>query len=210
MPLREVELPVVDFELPDHICAYLLEADQRVSEFIRNPYVQVGGFVPCCFETVCRTLMAIEELSLAPGNLFCEWGSGFGVVASVAGMLGFDACGIEIDRDLHDAATELAEDFDIPVEFINGSFIPAGADDLIERASVDGDDKFMLNTFTDGSYDDLGLDVCDFDLVFAYPWPHDEELTDILFERYAAHGALLLTYSGLESVRIKRKIASGQ
>ncbi len=208
MPLRPVELPVVEFDLPRDIKAYLREADERVAEFIRNPYVQVNGFVPCCFETVCRTLIAIEQLNLAPGNAFCEWGSGFGVVASVAGMLGYDACGIEIDRDLCDAATVLAAEFEAPVEFINGSFVPEGADDLIERASIDGDDKFMLNTFTDRAYEDLGLDVCDFDLIFAYPWPHDEELTDILFERYAAHGALLLTYSGLESVRIKRKLTS--
>ncbi len=210
MPLRDVESPAVDFTLPPELLAFLREADQRINEFVKNPMVQVRGFVPSCFETVSRSLLAIDQLGLAPGKAFCEWGSGFGVVASVAGMLGYDACGIEIDYDLIAASIELAEDFEVPVEFVHGSFIPAGAEDMIERESVDADDQFMLDTSTDRAYEELGLDICDFDVIFAFPWPNDEQLMARLFEAHAGHGALLLTYSGLDNVRIRRKISAGR
>ena len=52
----------------------------------------------------------------------------------------------------------------------------------------------------------LGLEVRDFDLIFAYPWPNDEELTASLFERFAAPGALLLTYDETDAVRLRRKV----
>src|SRR5262249_54054142 len=43
-------------------------------------------------------------------------------------MLDFDACGIEIEGELVDAAQQLADDFGLPVEFIRGSFIRKGGD----------------------------------------------------------------------------------
>jgi hypothetical protein len=52
----------------------------------------------------------------------------------------------------------------------------------------------------------LGLEVRDFDVVFAFPWPNDEELTAKLFERFAARGALLLTFSDSNSIRLRRKV----
>jgi hypothetical protein len=45
-------------------------------------------------------------------------------------MLGIDACGIEIEGELMDAAQQFADDFGLPVEFIRGSFIPKGGDPL--------------------------------------------------------------------------------
>ncbi|MCK6459507.1 MAG: hypothetical protein L6Q95_06390 [Planctomycetes bacterium] len=52
----------------------------------------------------------------------------------------------------------------------------------------------------------LGAAPQDFDLVFAYPWPGEEEVIEGLFERYAGDSALLLTFHGLDGLRLRRKV----
>ena len=207
MPLVDIEISTNSYVLPDDVAAFLREADSRVSQFVRDSPVRVTGFVPSDFVTVYHALRAITEANFAPGTLLCEWGSGFGVVASLAGKLGFDAYGMEIDRDLVDASRRLADDFGLPVEFIHGSFIPSGAQAYAEEAYIDNDaDFFLLNTDADDAYDELGLEPDDFDVVFAYPWPGEECLIANLFEKYAAQEALLLMYNQFDSVRLRRKV----
>jgi hypothetical protein len=206
MSLAEINLTENWSVLPEDVAAFLAEADGRVSHFLNKMDYCYRGFVPSDFVTLYRALHDITHRGLMSGNGFCEWGSGLGVVASLAAMLGLDAVGIEIDRDLVDAANELASDFDIPVEFVNGSFIPPGADRIIDEAYSDCDGALSLEAHSDNAYDELGLEVRDFDLVFAYPWPNDEELTTSLFERFAADGALLLTYNDTDAVRLRRKL----
>jgi hypothetical protein len=50
------------------------------------------------------------------------------------------------------------------------------------------------------------LDPDDFDVVFAYPWPGEEQVIFDLFAGSTAVGALLLTYHGLEGLRLHRKV----
>ena len=134
MPLVDIDISINGSVLPDDVAAFLREADLRVSQFVRNSPVRVTGFVPSDFVTVYHALRAITESNLAPGTSLCEWGSGFGVVASLAAMLEFMACGIEIEKDLVDASRRLADDFGLPVEFVQGSFIPSGAESCAEEA----------------------------------------------------------------------------
>src|SRR5262249_38483997 len=150
------------------------------------------GFVPSDFARAYHTLRALAESGLAPGGQFCEWGSGFGVVACLAALLGFDACGVEIEGDLVDAARQLADDYGLPVEFVCGSFIPQGGEAFVGS----GDGFAWLTTEVGGTQDELGLAAHDLDVVFAYPWPDEERMTGELFERYAARGAVLMTYHG--------------
>lgn len=206
MPLIEVDLAVNPSDLPHNVAEFLREADHRGKDFVSSAPVIFRGFVPSDYVSVYHALRAVAETDVACGNSFCEWGSGLGVVASLAALVGFDAYGIEIDRDLFHASLELAEDFDIAVEFINGSFISRGADDLVDRAYADFDGGLSLDPHADHAYDELGLEVRDFDVVFAFPWPNDEELTADLFERFAARGALLLTYCESTSIRLRRKV----
>ena len=207
MPLVDVELPIVELKLPPDVDRFLREADQRIEEFQRRSPVPLAGFVPSDFVTVYHGLRTIAETNLAAGQSFCEWGSGFGVVTSLAAMLEFNACGIEIEWDLVDAARTLAEDFSLFAEFIHGSFIPTGSEHLAEEAyAADEGESFWLVTDTDNTYDELGLDPSDFDLVFAFPWPNEESLITRLFQSRASDGALLLTYNQLDSVRLQRKI----
>ena len=129
MPLVDIEISANGSVLPDDVVAFLREADSRVSQFVENSPIRVTGFVPSDFVTVYRALRAISEAKLASGPSLCEWGSGVGVVASLAAMLGFHGCGIEIERGLVDASRNLAEDFDLPVEFVHGSFATTDAFD---------------------------------------------------------------------------------
>ena len=205
MSLIDVNLITQSNSLPADVSDFMREADFRGSQFDRTLPSHVRGFVPCDLVTLYQALRSIAASNLACGDLFCEWGSGMGGVASLAAMTGFEAYGIEIDQYLCRASQELADDFSIPAEFINGSFIPAGADKLVDRAFLENDGELSLDTRTDDAYFDLGLDVHDFDVVFVFPWPNDEQLMLDLFEHFAADGALLLTYNELDSVRLRRK-----
>jgi hypothetical protein len=207
VPLVDIDISINGSVLPDDVVDFLREADLRVSQFVRNSLVRVTGFVPSNFVTVYQALRAITEANLAPGTSLCEWGSGFGVVASLAAMLEFKVCGIEIERGLVDASRELADDFGLPVEFVQGSFIPSGAESCAEEAYADNNAEYSwLVTDADDAYDEMGLDPNDFDVVFAYPWPGEECLIDGLFEKYAAEDALLLMYNQYNSVSLQRKV----
>jgi hypothetical protein len=211
LPLVEITLPTHSSILPEDVAALLREADLRIDQFLRNRPAGARGFVPSQFATVYHALRAIVDGNLAPGNLFCEWGSGFGVVASLAAMLEFDAYGIEIESELVEASRQLAEHFDLPVTFVHGSLIPRGSEDRAEAAAVANCSSFFwLVTDADDAYDELGFASKDVDVVFAYPWPGEECLFESLFENNAADGALLLTYNEFDSVRLQRNLPSRQ
>jgi hypothetical protein len=201
MPLVEVQLPIVDTALPADVRNFVREGMRRIRRFQRTS--RTFAFVPSDFERVYAALQLITSSSIAPGQRLCEWGSGFGVVAGTAAMLGLDAWGIEIDEDLVEAARELAADFDLPVEFIHGSFIPQGGADLVDSEGVSS----WLIPDEGVAYEEIGLDPDDFDLVFAYPWPDEEGVVDRLFERYASPGSVLLTFHGSDDLRLRRKSA---
>jgi hypothetical protein len=200
MPLVDLTLPTTGRSLPPDARRFIREADRRIAQF------QVGctipGFVPSDYATACRVLLALSGSSVARGRRLCEWGSGFGVVASLAAMLDFDSCGIEVEGALVDEAQRLAEDFGLSVEFVHGSFIPRGEDDRVHAVGT----YSWLTTESGDAYEDLGLEPEDMDVVFAYPWPDEEALIGELFERYAGHGAVLATYHGGEDFRLRRKV----
>src|SRR5262245_30630520 len=98
MPLADLDLPVSQATVPDDVQSFLREAEGRIVRFQQTS--RVHGFVPSDFERVYGVLRAVAARDLAPGRRFCEWGSGFGVVAGLAAMLDFDACGIEVEAEL--------------------------------------------------------------------------------------------------------------
>jgi hypothetical protein len=200
MPLADLTIPADDDAIPADVSAFLREADRRIDEFQRHS--KFHGFIPSDYVRGYRVLRTVAAANLTPGNLFCEWGSGFGVVACLAAMLDFDAVGIEIEPALVDAAQQLADDFGLPVEFLLGSFIPKGG--AIEANVKDG--FAWLSTEESRTNEDLGIGPDDFDVIFAYPWPDEETATERLFERYAGPGALLVSYRGGEDFRLQRKV----
>ncbi|MHC5011601.1 MAG: methyltransferase domain-containing protein [Planctomycetota bacterium] len=204
MPLADLSIDASPAPLPEEVQAFLGEAEARIKRFVEARWKDpIAGFVPSAYDLVYRTLRTIVRRHLAPGRSFCEWGSGFGVVAALASMLDFDACGIEIEEVLVREARSLSRDFDLPVEFACGSFVPTGGEALTD---VFEDFVFLLPGGHSG-YEDLGLDPEDFDVIFAYPWPGDTDTVALLFEHYAATGAILVTYHGIEEIRVRRKVA---
>ncbi|QDU52731.1 class I SAM-dependent methyltransferase [Gimesia panareensis] len=206
MPLVEIELSNETAILPDTIIDFLNEADARIRHYLENSPCAATGFVPSHFKRVYHALQTITDLNLACGTSFCEWGSGFGVVTSLASMLEFMACGIEIEQDLVEESRRLADDFGLPVEFVQGSFIPASAAALAEEAYTDNSSVFSwLITDAEEGYNELQRGLDEFDIIFAYPWPGEDYLFTSLFEKYAAEGALLLTYDYPQTIRLLRK-----
>jgi hypothetical protein len=199
MPLLDLPLDNAAAPLPREVAAYLREAEHRIERFRRDQLIH--GFVPGDHVQAYAALKALRDANLAPGELFCEWGSGFGVAAGLAALLGFEAYGIEVEESLVEAARALAADFDLPVTFAHGSFLPAGYD-----APNAPDDLFWLAPYGADGHDELGLGPNDFDVIYAYPWPGEDEVIADLFTRRAATGAVLVTYHGAEALRLRRKV----
>ncbi len=208
MPLANIEVSFEKSVLPGAVERFLCEADDRISKFVRCNPKHETGFVPSNYVSVYFALRAIYHADLSSGNSLCEWGSGFGVVSSLASILGFTACGIEIENTLVDASRALADDFALPVEFIHGSFVPPGAEAHAEEAHADNNGEYpWLIKDADSAYSKPGLQPDSFDVFFSYPWPGEEYLIERLFEDSAANGALLLMHSDVDSISIRRKLA---
>jgi len=202
MALVKLDVPTDVAPLPRKVAAFLTEVDLRIDRFAKHG--SVHAFVPSDYVLVYGVLRSLAARSTAPGNAFCEWGCGMGVVAGLATMLGYEACGIEINAELIDEARALAEDFDLSIEYSCGNLIPTGGGHHVDGASLE---MAWLEMGGHDAYDELGLDADDFDMIFAYPWPGEEEVINDLFEHYAAVGAVLVTFHGIEDVRVQRKIS---
>ena len=198
MPLRNVPRPGPVGPIPTDIRAFLREADRRIRRYYRR--YRNSAFVPCNFGGAYDILQHLAAQARAAGTLFCEWGSGFGVVTCLASLLEFDAYGIEVDSTLVHASRRLAADFDVPVEFAQGSFIPAG-DRILMRAAG----SFAWLTTTEApAHEELGLVTEDFGIIFAYPWPDEERALGRLFERHASARFAGRSHGG-EDFRLRRK-----
>jgi hypothetical protein len=202
MRLVEVELGFEDDPLPSGVVALLADAKQRLHDFDAKFQASIPAFVPSDFEPVYRALAWMQDAHLPTGRRFLEWGSGVGAITCLAALAGFDAIGIEIEPPLVEIAESLADDHDIDAEFACGSYVPAGAESLVDVLG----EVTWLRTDRPDSYADLDLEPDDFDVIFAYPWPGEDQVIFDLFEHTAAVGALLLTYHSQDGLRLNRKV----
>ncbi len=200
--LADVEFEPPKLPIPPEIAALLADAEQRIDALDNTTRIEIPAFVPSNFQVAYRALAEIRASNLATGRRFIEWGSGIGVVACLASSLDFDAVGIEIEPKLVAIAQQLAGDHGIQVQFAVGSFVPDG---VVPRVDwVDG--VAWLTTEGVDGHEELELDPDDFDVVFAYPWPGEEQVIFDLFADTASVGSLLLTYHGIDGVRLQRKV----
>jgi hypothetical protein len=118
----------------------------------------------------------------------------------MADLLGFDACGIELDPHLVATARTLAARHGSGARFVAGSFLPAG----YRWRRGDGDSR--TGTIGDGpsGYQQLGHALDDFDVVFGYPWSGEAALMQDLMQRYGRPDALLLLHDTAGGVRAYR------
>ncbi|PHS17676.1 MAG: hypothetical protein COA78_02830 [Blastopirellula sp.] len=143
-----------------------------------------------------------EELYKLRGRVHTvlEWGSGLGVIAMMAARMGFSAYGIESEARIVQLAEELAEKHDSTATFMHGTFIP----EEFEWEPEIGDEFQGTEMEGESAYDKLDMELRDFDLVFAYPWPDEHSLFHTIMREHGARNALLLTYDGREGISLTR------
>lgn len=198
-------------EIPDSIkqlvhsppAARLIDvANERIDAFMRDNDSVTENFVNCDFHLVDQALTWIEQNNLLEGRRFCELGSGFGVATMLASLREMESVGIEIESDLVDEACDLADALDLPPNFYCGSFIPRDTSDILEL----GRDVEHVETDEGDVYDEIGWEMDDFDLFFAFPWPGEEYFFEAVFEAGAAVNSSLLTYRGRDGMHLIRKV----
>lgn len=156
-------------------------------------------FVAADYERIRDTLLALAPASRTRPR-FLEWGSASGIITIMADLVGFEAYGIELDPSLVATARELAVRHASNARFVAGSFLPAG----YRWRDEQGDTR--TGTIGEGpsGYQQLGLALDDFDLVFGYPWDGEEALMLDVMQRYGRASALLLVNDPVAGVRAYR------
>lgn len=176
-------------------------ANERIESFMLATDDVSENFVPCDFHLLDQALTWIEQNNLLTGRRFCEFGSGFGVVTLLASQHGMEAVGIEIESNLAEQASNLADDLNLSARFYCGSFIPRNVDGIVELSR----DVEHVQTHEGEVYEEIGLAMDDFDLFFAFPWPGENSFFEGVFESGAANNAMLLSYDGINGMQLVRK-----
>lgn len=170
-------VPALDAELGVRIEAlceegrdfwHRFDAEVRQDEF--HPFV-AADYAP-----VLAALVSLRK----PGRTFLEWGSATGVITIMADLLGFDACGIELDSALVDEGRKVASRWGSNARFAAGSFVPMGWE--WKRPGGNG----RHGTIGEGrsGYLELGRALDDFEVVYAFPWMGEEPmLLDLMRSR---------------------------
>lgn len=151
-------------------------------------------FIPCDYSDAYEALRGL----VGRAHSFVELGSGSGVVTILADLLGLEACGIEAEPWLVERSRQIAEEFDSGAVFAEGTFVPLEYEEEIINLS---DESLTPMIGADG-FEELGIELSEFDLVFAYPWPGDEEWLFELIRRYARNDVLLLTYGNRDGFHV--------
>lgn len=162
-------------------------------------------FIAADYEVVLAALLAHR----GPGLRFLEWGSATGVITILADLLGFDACGIELDASLVATARGLAARYDSGARFVTGDYRPAG---YVWRPGKERGRPGTIDAGPSG-YLQLGHALDDFDVVFGYPWDGEEPMMLDLMRCYGRADGLLLLYGvddGVTAYRGGREVTEGR
>ncbi len=100
----------------------------------------------------------------------------------MASRMGFDAYGIEVEPELVELARGLADKHAASTTFAIGSFVPVEFEARMEI----GDEFHRTVSDEDSAYEQIGMQLRDFDLVYAYPWPEEQILFRNMMLRCAA------------------------
>lgn len=178
----------------DALCAEGWAIWEHFDRTVREPGFH--PFVAADYDAVRAALLPLR----APGRRFLEWGSASGIITIMADIMGFDACGIELDASLVTTARTLATRLGSRARFVAGSFLPAG----YRWRSRDGDTR--TGTIGEGpsGYLQLGRALEDFDVVFGYPWEGEAPVMQDVMQRYGRHDALLLLHDTIAGVQVYR------
>lgn len=179
--LERVPVPAAagDVPVPRFVDSFIRDAEDRAEAY--GGEVGQGRFVPGDVRYVYQVLQwLLRTHRTAPGAAFLEWGSGQGLATILAGTLGYEAMGVEIDDTLVQESRRLAARYDVRVRFAQGTYDPL----------VPGRKMFTAARRA---------------AVYAYPWPGEEPRLLQLFAANADAGAFLLLGLGPEDVRVYRQ-----
>ena len=154
------------------------------------------GYVSADYQAVYESLAQLQGRVLT----VLEWGSGLGVVTIMASRMGFEAYGIEAEPVLVEYSENLAHAYGPKARFAQGSFIP----DEFEWNPANGDDVIRTVIDAPSAYDELEMELRDFDLVYAYPWPDEHILYHNIIREFGRSDALLLSYDAREGIDLVR------
>jgi len=212
MALKQINFDVSNDEPPIEIRAMIDESDRRIDAlFASGGNLQVPRYMPSDPELFFRVLKTMTEHRLPLGRVFCEWGCGFGICASIAAQLGYEAYGIELDPRMAKQARSLTDDLGISVEILETSYVPDGYDSysgmggevlIKEEGMLSPDDRFVSELI----YDGMDREIADIDIFFVYPWPLEQEFVQELFDEIAGEGAILLTFHKYGELLAFRKV----
>ena len=212
MALEEIALQLDERELPPRVASLVEDADKRLDHlFDTNRNRRVPRFLPSDPILLFRVLRFLTDEDIPPGRTFCEWGSGFGVGACLAALLGYRSYGLEIENDLVELARKLADDHGIPVENLCASYFPEGygsypAQGGAELMIPESDSRWNEAASPVPAYEGMDCETDEIDLFFVYPWPGEQELMHDLFEAVASDGAILVAYYGNQDIAAYRKV----
>ena len=154
------------------------------------------SYVSADFEAVFNTLYEMRGMY----STFLEWGSGLGVVTIMASRLGFEAYGIEAEARLVEHSQDFAEFHAPEATFAEGSFIPTDYDWDPES----GGDVYRSSIGSADAYDQLGMEIQDFDLIYCYPWPDEHPLLHAIIRQFGRPDTTLITYDACEGMAVTR------
>ena len=153
-------------------------------------------YVAADVERVFQALAMLKDRA----ETFLEWGSGLGLITSSASLLGYQAAGIEIDPKLYRHAERLANKYSTGAEFSFGSFVP---DDYLLSDEFEHELYRTILDEHDG-YGDLDMELRDFDLVYAYPWPGERAFFLDVVRQCGRPGMLFMTYDVREGIQVEQ------
>ena len=203
--LAKIQIPSsIDTRIiPQDIRDSIDRAQGRIEAFQdRWDRPQIEQFVAADFLHVYQSLDWVLETQMMIGKRFLEWGCGFAVVTALAQTLGWDAIGMEAESVLIQQGRETLQEWPSDAELIEGNFLPNGCQDLADDPGLPS-----LGHPVDSAYEELGLDLDDFALVYSYPWPGEDDFHEAVFNARAANGALLLMFCGPNDLRLYRRMS---
>ena len=151
---------------------------------------EFGSFVSSDYEEAFRVLAHLRGRV----RTFLEWGSGLGIVTLTASSLGYEAYGIEAEPKLVEMSRELADRYFLEAHFAVGNFIP---DDYQWNPDF-GEEALRSGLEIEPGYDSLDMTLGDFDLVYVFPWPDEQEFCTDIMKQCGDRGAFLLIHDSRE------------
>lgn len=194
-PTTEDPQATIDAELAarlDALCEEGLEFWHRFDTNVRQDHWH--PFVPADYDAVRATLLSFRT----PGCRFLEWGSATGIITIMADLLGFDACGIELDSSLVEVARDLASRWGSNASFATGSFIALNW----EWKESSGDGRHGTIGRGPSGYLELGRALENFDVVYGFPWMGEEPMMLDLMRCHGRKDAHLLLHTDQNETKI--------